>query len=118
MNFYDLPIVTYERERKPDGWSRRVPKTVTIKDILHTWDINDQNDTSELTQVLRHLKNACEISAPLHGDVVRLPRMPYGSFVVDKHRTEWANGFLYALEVVKAELNAAGVAWKDENDDE
>ena len=59
--FYNLPIITYEPERKPDGWTRFIKVQKTVKDILDTWDINDKNDMSEITQVLRHLKNACEI---------------------------------------------------------
>lgn len=59
--FYNLPIVTYERETKADGWTRFIKTQKTVKELLDTWDINDKNDTSEMTQVLRHLKNACEI---------------------------------------------------------
>ena len=59
--FYNLPIVLNEIERQPGGWTRNIRKNGTVKDLLDTWDINDKNDTSEMTQVLRHLKNACEI---------------------------------------------------------
>ena len=61
--FYNLPIITHEPERKPDGWTRFIKVQKTVKDILDTWDcdINDKNDMLEMTQVLRHLKNACEI---------------------------------------------------------
>lgn len=59
--FYNLPIITHEPERKPDGWTRFIKVQKTVRDILDTWDINDKNDMSEMTQVLRHLKNACEI---------------------------------------------------------
>lgn len=69
--FYNLPIVIHTTEHKPDGWTRTVQKTVCIKDILDTWDINDKNDTSEMTQVLRHLKNACEIIDVITQDEAR-----------------------------------------------
>lgn len=59
--FYNLPIEINEIERMSDGWTRNIKKTVSIKDRLAIWDINNENDTSETTQILRHLKNACEI---------------------------------------------------------
>ena len=59
--FYNLPIIIDDIERKPDGWERRIKITASIKDLLDTWDIDDKNDMSQMTQVLRHLKNAYAI---------------------------------------------------------
>ena len=59
--FYNLPIITHEPEIQPTGWTRFTKVQKTVRYILDKWDINDKNDMSEMTQVLRHLKNACEI---------------------------------------------------------
>jgi hypothetical protein len=59
--FLNLPIVLDEIERQPGGWTRTVKKNGSIKDLLVIWNIDNDNDTSEMAQVLRHLKNAWEI---------------------------------------------------------
>lgn len=68
--FYNLPIIIDDIERKPDGWERRIKITGSVKDLLYTWDIDDKNDMSPMTQVLRHLKNACDIIETLTNDSV------------------------------------------------
>lgn len=68
--FYNLPIIIDDIERKSDGWERRIKITASIKDLLDTWDIDDKNDMSPMTQVLRHLKNACDIIETLTNDSV------------------------------------------------
>lgn len=68
--FYNLPIIIDDIERKLDGWERRIKITASIKDLLDTWDIDDKNDMSPMTQVLRHLKNACDIIETLTNDSV------------------------------------------------
>ena len=62
--FYNLPIILNDIERQSGGWTRVVKKNGSIKDILEIWDIDnidDHDDDTEMVQVLRHLKNACEI---------------------------------------------------------
>ncbi len=59
IKFEDLPINIEETEYL-GGWQRRIAKKGTIKDLLEIWDIADESETSEMAQVLRHLKNIME----------------------------------------------------------
>lgn len=60
MKFEDLPITSDVIERKPGGWHRWVKKEITIKDLIEdaVLALDDPEDQSELTQILRHLRNA------------------------------------------------------------
>lgn len=67
--FYNLPIVMNEIETQPGGWTRNIQKNGTVKDLLNIWNIDGEKDMSEMAQVLRHLKNACEIIDTLTGEI-------------------------------------------------
>lgn len=55
--FLLLPIVVDDWES--DGkWRRQVRRSSNVAELLDTWDINDETETSEMAQVLRHLRNA------------------------------------------------------------
>ena len=54
-SFMDLPMTLLSREW--DGeWSRLTMRSGTIRDILDDWDIDDEQDQSEVCQLLRHLR--------------------------------------------------------------
>jgi len=62
--FENLPIVTDDREYK-DGWNRAIKRRTTIKELLETWDIGDPEETSEMAQVLRHLRDFVFLVGPV-----------------------------------------------------
>jgi hypothetical protein len=55
MRFEDLPIIFDEVEKNGE-WTRRVNRIGTISELLEIWNIDDENETSEMAQVLRHLR--------------------------------------------------------------
>jgi protein-tyrosine-phosphatase len=62
--FEELPITIDQRLCKEiDGkiWNSDVKKDVTISNLLEVWDIDDPYETSEMAQVLRHLKRICDL---------------------------------------------------------
>ena len=54
--FLSLPIY-FDEEEKSGEWTRKVRRKGTIAELLEVWDIDDESETSEMAQVLRHLRN-------------------------------------------------------------
>lgn len=54
--FLSLPIY-FDEEEKSGEWTRKVKRKGTIAELLEVWDIDDESETSEMAQVLRHLRN-------------------------------------------------------------
>jgi len=55
--FLSLPILFDDWEA--DGvWRRTVKRASSVAELLETWDIDDEAETSAMAQVLRHLRNA------------------------------------------------------------
>lgn len=59
MNFTDLPIEFNETEQNGE-WTRRTKRQGTVAELLSIWNIDDDNEQSEMAQVLRHLRQLCE----------------------------------------------------------
>ena len=53
--FLNLPIRVQEKREK-DGLTQWYHKDSTIGEILKTWNIDDESERDEMTQVLRHLR--------------------------------------------------------------
>ena len=54
--FLALPIVFNAEEVNAEGWRRRTTRQGTVAELLEIWDIDDESETSEMAQVLRHLR--------------------------------------------------------------
>lgn len=102
--FYNLPIIIYEQERKPDGWTRFIKTQKTVKDILDTWDIDDKNDISEMSQVLRHLYIASQNIQKLESEIkelksnVRILLDNVNQRYPDKNPREWTCKYMKNLD--------------------
>ena len=55
-DFLNLPIVFYSWEVNAEGWRRQTARQGKVSELLEIWDIDDESETSEMAQVLRHLR--------------------------------------------------------------
>jgi hypothetical protein len=81
--FEDLPILIADEEYK-NGWRRTFKKEGTIADLLDIWDIDDDENMSEMAQVLRYLKKYVEAQSSLRALVAAVHcRMKFGPIITE-----------------------------------
>lgn len=69
-SFLDLPIVFDAEEVNSEGWRRRTTRRGTVRELLEIWDIDDESETSEMAQVLRHLRTATGCTDEVEGSPI------------------------------------------------
>lgn len=62
--FLNLPIMIKDDEINAEGWRRPIMRQSTIRELLDTWNIDDETEQSEMAQVLRHLRTAILLQEP------------------------------------------------------